>query len=323
MNNPKLSPIEKIIRGAEPEIGTKNIVGVGFGPKIVEGKITKEKSLRYYVEKKIPVDELPQTDIIPKALSVSTFGLRKFKQKKKIVTDVIEIGKVEAFVYPSMAYREKIRPAPGGVSIGHKKVGAGTLGVIVRDKVTGKKLILSNNHVLANENRAKKDDPIIQPGVLDDGHKRKDIIAKLLRWVEVDFYNPNTVDAALAKPLSEDLVEETILDIGKVGGVTKARVGMIVQKTGRTTGHTYGEVLDTKASIRIHYDNGVPLFRNQILTTFMSQPGDSGSLVLTKDKKACALLFAGSDIVTIHNHIAEVLEQLDVEIFIDYEDIDA
>ncbi|HDP69660.1 MAG TPA: hypothetical protein ENN38_02490 [Actinobacteria bacterium] len=322
MNNPKLSPIEKMIRSAEEEIGTKNIVGVGFGPKIVEGEVKEEKSLRYYVEKKLPIDELPKINIIPKIISISTFGLRKFKKEKEILTDVIEIGKVEAFVYPSMAYREKIRPAPGGVSVGHKKVGAGTLGAIVRDKKTGKKLILSNNHVLANENRAKKNDPIIQPGILDNGHKRKDVIAKLLRWVEVDFYNPNTVDAAVAEPLGDDLVEETILDIGKVGGVTKARVGMIIQKTGRTTGHTYGEVLDTKASIRIHYDKGVPLFRNQILTTFMSQPGDSGSLVLTRDKKACGLLFAGSDIISIHNHIEEVFKQLDIEIYVDYENID-
>jgi hypothetical protein len=39
--------------------------------------------------------------------------------------------------------------------VGHFKITAGTIGAIAREKKTGRDVILSNNHVLANENAAK------------------------------------------------------------------------------------------------------------------------------------------------------------------------
>ena len=57
------------------------------------------------------------------------------------------------------------------------------------------------------------------------------------------------------------------------------------------------------------------LFRNQILTTNISQGGDSGSLVLDMKKRAVGLLFAGSEAVTVLNPISEVLKLLDVQLY--------
>jgi len=55
-------------------------------------------------------------------------------------------------------------PLPAGVSIGHYKITAGTAGwFAVRDDKT---LIISNNHVLAWENKGQVGDPILQPGPL-------------------------------------------------------------------------------------------------------------------------------------------------------------
>jgi hypothetical protein len=50
--------------------------------------------------------------------------------------------------------RQRMRPAQGGVSIGHYKITAGTLGCLVRDGKGGT-YILSNNHVLANSQRKR------------------------------------------------------------------------------------------------------------------------------------------------------------------------
>jgi hypothetical protein len=53
---------------------------------------------------------------------------------------------------------------PAGISIGHFRVTAGTLGCLVQDR-DGNRFILSNNHVLADENKAEVGDVILQAGV--------------------------------------------------------------------------------------------------------------------------------------------------------------
>jgi len=209
----------------------------------------------------------------------------------------------------------RFRPAPGGVSLGHYQITAGTLGCLVKDKKSGKVLILSNNHVLANSNKAEKGDPILQPGPYDGGKKPKDLIGYLENWIEINFKKEaNLVDAALARPKVSGDVRPEIMLIGSPQGLTKAKIGMPIQKSGRTTGYTTGKVKDISASVKVNYDNQTALFRGQILTTNMSQGGDSGSLVLDMKARAVGLLFAGSEQVTILNPINEVLRLLDVEI---------
>src|SRR3989449_10313618 len=81
----------------------------------------------------------------------------------------------------------RIRPAPGGVSIGHIQITAGTLGVLARPN--GRPVILSNNHVLANQNAGRVGDPILQPGPADGGRLQA-TIARLLDFVPIPFTEP-------------------------------------------------------------------------------------------------------------------------------------
>lgn len=274
-----------------------NVVGVGIGEKIKDGMPQGRLCLKVYVEKKIAKAKLPKKDLIPQKLS-------------PVETDVEETGKIIAF-----GNAGRYRPALGGVSIGHYKITAGTLGCLVKDKKTGKVFILSNNHVLANSNDARKSDPILQPGPYDGGKKPKDIIGYLENWVEINFKKEaNLADAALARPKNINLVKSEIMLIGSPQGVARAKLGMSIQKSGRTTGYTTGKIRDTSATVKVNYDNKVALFRYQILTTSMSQGGDSGSLVLDMKKRAIGLLFAGSELVTILNPIAGVLSLLNVEL---------
>ena len=76
-----------------------------------------------------------------------------------------------------------------------------------------------------------------------------------------------------------------------------------------------GKIKDASASVKVNYDNQTALFRGQILTTNMSQGGDSGSLVLDMKARAVGLLFAGSEQVTILNPISEVLKILNIELY--------
>lgn len=105
---------------------------------------------------------------------------------------------------------ERVRPAYGGVGIGHMNVTAGTLGTCVYDAsafpgIPQRYHILSNNHVLANSDNATVGDPILQPGRVDGGTFPADVIAKLSRFVPIRFHQAgqpvplNLVDAAAAE----------------------------------------------------------------------------------------------------------------------------
>ena len=96
----------------------------------------------------------------------------------------LQTGRIRAFQDRTARYR----PAPGGVSIGHFEITAGTLGCLV--KRDGETFILSNNHVLANVNEASKGDAILQPGAHDGGSNPADQIATLEDFVPVSFTLP-------------------------------------------------------------------------------------------------------------------------------------
>jgi len=73
------------------------------------------------------------------------------------------------------------------------------------------------------------------------------------------------------------------------------------------------QVLD--ASVQVNYGpENVARFDGQIISSPMSQGGDSGSLLLdNSSRRAVGLLFAGSAKATIFNPIQEVLDQLRIE----------
>ncbi len=312
-------------------LSRRNVVACGIGYKVREGVQTRELSLVVSVTHKVHPSALMPEDLIP-------------AQVEGVPTDVVELGVLRAFQGP----RDRWRPVvPPGVSIGHVHITAGTFGCLVR---RGSELfILSNNHVLADVNKGNPGDPILQPGPADGG-TAGDAIATLEEFVPLDFGTTepecriatllatglnklaelsgsrhrlepvqqtpgvNRVDAALARPLSTDLVRPDILDIGIPTGIGEATLGMNVQKSGRTTGHTTGMITQIDATVRIDYYGPSALFEGQLIASPMSQPGDSGSAVLDEDRRVVGLLFAGSDAATIINPIADVLTALRIEV---------
>jgi len=312
----------------------KNVVGVGIGKKIIGGKQTDQDCIAVMVDQKVSPQALSKDDVIPSEI-------------EGILTDVIQVGTLRAFAERT----DRWRPTPGGVSIGHYKITAGTLGTIVKEKRTGKSLILSNNHVLANSNDAAPGDEILQPGPYDGGRNPQDKVATLHRFIPIKFevsppdrsaakffaasYNvlakllgsfhrlkaiktsaeTNRVDAALAIPLANDLVARGVLEIGEVTEwVDDFQVGMVVKKSGRTTKLTEGIVQILDATVTVQYSEGkVAIFTNQIVAGPMSQPGDSGSLVVDLQNRAVGLLFAGSEQSTIFNPIKDVISLLDID----------
>ncbi|MBE3588266.1 MAG: hypothetical protein IMW93_06890 [Thermoanaerobacteraceae bacterium] len=315
-----------------------NVVGVGVGLKQVGGESSGDYALIIFVEKKVPPAGLSRAQQVPDRIE----GLK---------TDVVEIGRVR--LLDLRIQRE--RPARPGMSIGHYRVTAGTFGAVVRDRASGERLILSNNHILANatdgrDGRAAIGDPVLQPGP-HDGGQEGDRIATLLRFAPllrsaretdcpaataviraanmlVHAVRPhydlkmvkrqragNAIDAAVARPDGPDLIDDDILEVGRVNGVAGVAPGQEVMKSGRTSGLTRGKVMAVGVTLEVEIiDNERAWFVDQVVTDMASRPGDSGSLVVDGQKRAVGLLFAGSDKYTIFNRMETVLSRLEVEI---------
>lgn len=330
----------------------EGVTFVGRGKKIVGGKQTDEDAIIIGVVEKKPVEKLSKKEIIPREVGgqktdvVQTGRIRAGPPlEKKEYEEEVRITRQ--------------RPIFPGISVGHPGVSAGTFGAVVYaeetvleeptaymawldklifallkwlgfldsldlemvtfPKTKTKAYILSNNHVLANENMAKIGDTIWQPGRYDSGG-RNDVVAKLTEFVPISTRKPNKVDVALAEITTE--YDPTILRIG----VPKEPrydplVGEYLVKSGRTTGVTKAKIIALDAVTEVEYDMGITEWEGQIIVgrcddgSPSSDGGDSGSLWVDMDKRPVGILYAGSDEVTCINPIKEIQMALQTKIY--------
>lgn len=302
---------------------THGIVGVGIGlpdpESIALGDgAPGEPTLTLFTESVLPREAL----LSQLAQSAGTRAL------SSVLVQQVTVGSVDAY-----SHRARHRPAPGGVSVGHVNVTAGTLGsraIGLTAPWNNRHLILSNNHVLANSNAGRVGDSIIQPGSADGGRHPGDQIAILARWVPINFGGaPNLVDAAFGWAWHDRIRgEQYYLSGGRPAyyrtgtAPLTASLGMVVGKSGRTTGLTQGRVTQIGVSVNVNYGGGrVALFRNQIAIRSVnanpfSAGGDSGSLIWqwANGVRPVGLLFAGGGGTTFANPIGSVLSALNIRL---------
>lgn len=219
--------------------------------------------------------------------------------------------------------RSRLRPLVPGCSICHEADTAGTLGTVVeRD---GRRLLLSNSHVLARSGLATPGDPVLQPGPADGG-TASDRVGALDRSVPLQAGRGNGVDAALAR--LDDGVDVDVT--GAPTATARLDGDELVEKLGRTTGLTRGRVTAIEVDdvvVDFGADVGLLRFDGQVEVSGtgagpFSRGGDSGSLVRLADGgPAVGLLFAGSERggddglgLTFCNVIDDVLDALGVRL---------
>ena len=323
---------ETLKRNRHQLLKRSNVVATGVGYKITGGQKTTTLSIVCSVTRKVVASQLSSRDMVPATLEGTP-------------TDVVRTGIIRAL----QSTTNKHRPAPGGVSIGHQDITAGTLGCLVQKD--GQKFILSNNHVLANSNQAEIADPILQPGPYDGGTYPDDHIAGLEDFVPINIIGlpsecpiatrtasllngiakllgsqvrmqvinqqplENLVDAAIARPLNPEDVSDEILQIGTIQGTEAGELGMAIKKSGRTTGLTTGVIEQVDVSVNVQYgQDQIAMFTDQLMAGAMSKGGDSGSAVLDDNNLLVGLLFAGSDTTTVINRIENVFSALGVSV---------
>lgn len=211
------------------------------------------------------------------------------------------------------------------VNNGHIIVG--TLGCFVKQSSSIGIAMLSNNHVLAGENRGVNGDRILQSGssqfnpVMLAGELESYVPLKPSpKGASISAGNVllNDVDAALATIVDANYLQAYLptKSAPSPKGVAKAAVNDLVHKVGRTTGLTYGVVRQIGTIVGpVGYGVGECWFRQSIViegvngTTF-SDHGDSGSAIVRDDGMLVGLLYAGNGIQTYACSIDNVFKQL-------------
>jgi hypothetical protein len=309
-------PDAKLVRAtvARRSVQTKpsaNVQAIGVGFKTTAGRLTDSLAVKFYVRMKHLLSDLTAGDAIPETIG----GLP---------TDIEEVGLITPLSGAASNPRLRLRPVRPGCSIGFAEADeddmAGTLGAIVQDSQG--LYLLSNNHVLAGENRLPFGAPIYEPGTLDGGDPERDQVAELTAYVPLDTNQPNAVDCAIAQLLDESMASASILRLGYPTGVGSAAIDMSVAKSGRTTGLTRGVIVSVDTDMQVAYDIGNLVFQGQIAISStdgraFSGAGDSGSLIVEQTTgQAVGLLFSGSDVISFANHLSDVMDACDVTLVV-------
>lgn len=322
-------------------LGKAAIHTVYIGEIEKNGVPTGETGIVALVDEKIPTAQLATKDVLPQRIyedgnvirvdvqqAPQPKDLRLFLNDAQMQYMVYNIQNVNNLSDNNPIHWQKCFdcPLPGGVQIA--PVGAdwvGTLSCAVKFKnADGKPTIgaLTNYHVaVSQEMRGLK---IGQPT------GNADWFAKLDRWSAMEF-SPNAsnrTDAALLNTWRDDglfspgchTVKPEQYNLGKINPdpILSYKIGDIVHKSGRTTGCKTGRVVGIDASTHVAYSQGTARFIGQIIVRgengLFSGPGDSGSLVLTKDGNCpYGLLFAGGGDTTIINPISSVIKEFSLE----------
>lgn len=297
----------------EQLLALANVVGVGTGLRIRNGKSTDEICVQVFVERKLAPEALDARQTVPARVP----GY----EGANVRTDV-----VEALVPDALQDTTRYRPVPGGCSIGPEAtVSAGTLGGWACDQLDETTVLVSNNHVLSNLDTMPTLRRIVQPARLDSGVLPGDVIGRLKRHQQVNTVaNPPTgpvptsvVDAAIGSIDAGIDIDHDVLAIGPAIYELRApALNMNVQKRGRTTRlTTNGRITTVGATFSCTYRNRTRI--SQIQNAFritstdgnpFGSPGDSGSLIfdqaagqLNGTLPVVGLLYAGGTFTTPPN----------------------
>lgn len=211
-------PLDVAFESAVRRFGRRrDVTGVDIGYKIKNGVRTGETSIRLHVRKK------------------KRRGLKKSRRFPKTIHGVLVDVIQATYDNQNAALQQRVDPAQPGISIGRAGDGTGTMGLVVTDnRRAGAPAFLTAAHVLYSGSGAPGD-LVMQPSP-GDGASPADAIATAGRA------NLAT-DAALVL-LDQGRAAHPVVALSSVrqAGPREPRLGDVLEKCGRTTGLTQGQV---------------------------------------------------------------------------------
>lgn len=267
-----------------------------LGWKIKDGKITDQLTVRFHVREK------------PRGLRFEAFAVARpelvlpSETELDFPVDYIEANYNSQIGTPSapasgIERDQAFNPLQGGISISNEwDYGYGTLGGVVRDRLTDDPMILSAWHVLASSPFTRPGLRIFQPGVGDGGTLRH-TVARFTRHAM-----NQGIDAAVATLEGNRATLKDAYEIGSVAGAVEPVIDMRLVKSGRASQVTQGMVSGVEGERPIWYGGLRRTIRHivHIMQTpeagEVSRGGDSGSWWLEETThRAAALHIAGND----------------------------
>lgn len=303
----------------------KNVSSVGIGYKIKDGQKSKELAVQFTVEQKAVPEMLESlgTSRLPESFTIGGVTVpvdviqRRYEASFRVLAEAT-----------SGSRKTRIDPVVPGVSIGNKRITAGTLGCIVYDRANGKPYMLSNWHVLHSPTGVIGDD-IVQPGPHDDNRVNQNRIGKLVRShlgvagdcavasIDDRGFDPKVFALSIVvDKLGEPELDDRVIKSGRTTDVTHGVVTRIHTMTKINYGAPIGE--ETIGGFEIGPDPDHPAANGEI-----SMGGDSGSVWLFKNSQGkptsvmAGLHFAGEGPTDLNEHAVacyakSVFEKLEI-----------
>ncbi|MFC5790989.1 hypothetical protein EDM22_16830 [Agromyces tardus] len=288
---------EVVARSREVEdeiLSHPHVVRVGVGYRERAGAKTDELVIRVYLEKKLPLDEVPEELRIP-------------TEWNGIPTDVIEAS--PATLTDVKDFKE--RPVPCGLEISlvtaNTALYCGTSGCFVRKKGGTDVYLLTAAHVLKVPDHRMMDGIVYQ--------------ARPFGWINrvattTATHFGGTVDAGIAKMDSDVGHRNYVWKIGNLVGTGSPVLGGTVRKHGRTTDYTVGTVTAISVSMTL---NGTE-FRSLVEITpdpgyaKFADEGDSGSPLVNGGNEIVGIVMAKDDDFAYACRIDNVFQTLNLEL---------
>jgi hypothetical protein len=146
-----IGEITKELYNSTPE----NVVAVGYGRKMIDGKITSELSIIFGVTEKKPLSEIPENELLPSIIPIDGENVKTdvvLWETPKFLTECsTDFYDWQTTPPPN---RGLVRPIVGGVSItNYTKLSnfAGTVGFVAVDNETNSLVGVTNAHVLIDD----------------------------------------------------------------------------------------------------------------------------------------------------------------------------
>lgn len=280
---------------ARKRLKSSNVVGIGFGAKETNKKLTGLLALRVYVERKLPKKDIPLRYQIPNSIN-------------GVSTDVIRVGR------PTF----HSRPAALGGSISHVNGDAGSIGCVVVKGPNGTWYLLSASHVLAPMGKATVGDQVVEPAA-STGTSIP--IAELSDFEPLlSEGTPNFIDAAIAQMIRKS---DVTLSIPRIGLLQTEFMEPVlyqsVRKYGAATLHSLGIITDTRTDIKFFFNGEEYLLSKMVQVTgcggAFSEGGDSGALVVDAlSSRPVGIISGGAGARTYITPIGRILERFKVNI---------
>jgi len=240
------------------------------------------------------------------------------------VTSNLEATAETLLTQASFQPRSRARPLQSGYSLASEQRTAGTIGAFLTNNA-GERFILTASFIMGFP-IPNTDIAVLQPGPTDGGTAPADRIGVPYLFehnaFDTDSFDGETyLDSNIINPLTIGLVkidDNVVLNtnvprIGEIQGVASPELGMNIKKVGRTTGYTEGTITLLNATVNVSHltnDGETVTARHTglIMSTSMSQGGDSGALVLDAENNAVGIIIAGSSQATLILPMEYILE---------------